>query len=211
MFSVIFDMDGTLLDTQRICIPAWEWAGRNQGIEGVGKDIQFVCGMNSIGWSAYLKEHYPEMDLERFMREMRQYIIDNMTVRFREGGQELLEYLRGRGVKIGLASGSSRATVNHHLEAVGAMDYFYVTVAGDEVERGKPEPDVFLITAEKMGAEPQDCYVFEDSVNGIRAAISAGMKCIGFPDIVDFSEEISSMLETKVLNLADAIDIFENY
>ena len=202
-------MDGTLLDTQRICIPAWEYAGLNQGIKGVGADIQNVCGMNKAGWTAYLEKRYPTLDTDRFNSEMRQYIIDNLVVRFREGGKELLDYLKGRGVKIGLASGSSKVSVEHHLNQVKAIDYFDVMVGGDEVSRGKPEPDIFLLTAEKMGVNPEECYVLEDSSNGIKAGFKAGMKCIGIPDIVDFSDDINCLLTAKIKRLDDAIKIFE--
>lgn len=209
MFSVIFDMDGTLLDTQKICIPAWEWAGENQGIKGLGKAIPYVCGMNREGWSAYLREHYPTLDVDRFNKEIRGYVEDNLVVRFRRGGRELLTYLKQRGIKVGLASGSSRKSVDHHLKEVGISDYFDATVAGDEVTKGKPAPDIFLITAEKMGVLPQDCYVFEDSVNGVKAAIAAGMKCIGFPDIATFPDDIKKLLADEINSLDGAIEIFE--
>lgn len=209
MFSVIFDMDGTLLDTQKICIPAWEWAGENQGIKGLGKAIPYVCGMNREGWSAYLREHYPTLDVDRFNKEIRGYVEDNLVVRFRRGGRELLTYLKQRGIKVGLASGSSRKSVDHHLKEVGISDYFDATVAGDEVIKGKPAPDIFLITAEKMGVLPQDCYVFEDSVNGVKAAIAAGMKCIGFPDIATFPDDIKKLLADEINSLDGAIEIFE--
>lgn len=209
MFSVIFDMDGTLLDTQQICIPAWEWAGENQGIKGLGKAIPYVCGMNREGWSAYLREHYPTLDVDRFNKEIRGYVEDNLVVRFRTGGKELLDYLKQRGVKVGLASGSSRKSVDHHLKEVGIGDYFDTTVAGDELKIGKPAPDVFLLTAEKMGVAPKDCFVFEDSVNGVKAAIAAGMRCIGFPDVAMFPDDIKKLLFAEIKSLSDAIEILE--
>ena len=209
MFSVIFDMDGTLLDTQKIFIPAWEWAGENQGIKDLGKDLPNVCGMNINGWSAYLEEHYPTLDVDRFNKEMRAYVEEKLVVRFRRGGRELLTYLKQRGIKVGLASGSSRKSVDHHLKEVGISDYFDATVAGNEVTKGKPFPDVFLLTAEKMGVLPQDCYVFEDSVNGVKAAVAAGMKCIGFPDIAEFPEDIRKLLVAEIDSLDGAIEIFE--
>ena len=210
MFSVIFDMDGTLLDTQKICVPAWEYAGRNQGVRGVGEAIKYVCGMNQTGWSNYLKEHYPTLDLERFIAEMRQYIIDNLVVKFMPGAKELLDYLKRNNIKIGLASGSSRGSVNHHLKEVSAETYFDAIVAGDEIENGKPAPDIFLETAKKMGAHPKDCFVFEDADNGIFAGHKAGMKCIGVPDMSEFSPEAEKLMYAKISRLSDAIEIFES-
>lgn len=209
MFSVIFDMDGTLLDTQKIFIPAWEYAGLNQGIKGVGNDIQNVCGMNKAGWTEYLNSHYPTMDTDKFNSEMRQYVTDNLVVKFMAGAEALLKYLKQKGIKIALASGSSMESVKHHLKEVSATEYFDAIVSGEEVENGKPAPDIFLLTAKRLGVAPKDCFVFEDSANGIRSAYGAGMKCIGIPDIVDFPDEVNKLLFAKLKRLDEAIAVFD--
>lgn len=209
MFSVIFDMDGTLLDTQRICIPAWEFAGQNQGISGVGEAIYHVCGMNQTGWSNYLKENYKMLDIGKFIDEMRQYIIDNLVVKFMPGAKELIDYLKKNNIKIGLASGSSMKSVMHHLNEVKAVDCFDAIVGGDEIVNGKPAPDIFLLTAERMGVDPKDCFVFEDADNGIFAGHAAGMKCIGIPDVIEFSEKAQSLMYAKLNRIDEAIELFE--
>ncbi len=209
MFSVIFDMDGTLLDTQKICIPAWEYAGLNQGIKGMGADIQNVCGMNKTGWTAYLSAKYKSLDTHKFNLEMRQYIIDNLEIRFMKGAEELLEFLKSHGIKIALASGSSRESVNHHLAEVNATHYFDATVSGDEVKNGKPAPDIFLLAAARLGVSPENCFVFEDSANGIRSGFNAGMRCIGVPDIVPFDSEIKALMTAHLSSLDQAIPILK--
>jgi HAD superfamily hydrolase (TIGR01509 family) len=209
MFSVIFDMDGTLLDTQRICIPAWEYAGEQQGFKGAGKLMPLVCGMNLNGSNKVLTDHYPNVDLEKFRTDSREYIKEHLEVRFMKGAKELLDYLKGRGVKIGLATGTSRPSVLHHLKAVNALEYFDALVCGTEIENGKPAPDIFLKTAELLGADPKTCFVFEDSPNGIIAGHSAGMKAIGIPDVVTFSDDIKSLMYCELKDLSQAIEIFE--
>ncbi len=204
MFSVIFDMDGTLLDTQRICIPAWDFAGDNQGLENVGRHMPAVCGMNEEAWSSYLAERYPSIDLTTFKKDTKDYVIKNLKVKFMPGIERLLKFLKQNGIKIGLASGSSHEIINYYLNQLNSEDYFDVIVSGNDVEHSKPEPDIFLKTAELMGVNPSDCFVFEDSENGIRAGRAAGMKCVGIPDIVDFSDEVSGMLFFK-LRYADEI------
>lgn len=209
MFSVIFDMDGTLLDTQSICVPAWEYAGREQGVSGVGDHIQYVCGMNEVGWSAYLEQNFGQMDLELFKNTMRKYIIENGKVTYKKGAEELISFLKENGIKMALASGSSHASINHHLNEVGATDVFDVIVGGKDVENGKPAPDIFLLAAQKLGVNPEDCFVIEDSENGIRAGYSAGMKCIGIPDTVPFSKEVKALMTAHLSSLDEAIGMFE--
>ena len=211
LFSVIFDIDGTLLDTQRICIPAWDYAGELQGFKNMGSHIPNVCGMSESGWTNYLKENFKALNLDAFVREARQYILDNGKVRFKKGAVELIDFLKLNGIKIGLASGSSRNSINHHLNELNAFDFFDAVVAGHDVANGKPAPDIFLLTAEKMKVKPEDCFVFEDSSNGVRAAVAAGMKCIGVPDIVDFPPEIQKLLFAKLNDLSEAIEILRHY
>ncbi len=211
MFSVIFDMDGTLLDTQRICIPAWDYAGEKQGFKDIGSHIPNVCGMNQNGWTNYLKTNFKGLDTDVFTGHARQYILDNGKVEYKKGAQELLAFLKQNNIKIGLASGSSRNSIDHHLTVVNALDMFDAIVSGHDVENGKPAPDVFLLTAEKMGVKPENCFVFEDSANGIKAGYSAGMKCIGIPDIVDFPEDIKKLMFAHITNLSQAIEILKPY
>ena len=85
MFSVIFDMDGTLLDTQKICVPAWEYGGLLQGINGMGNHVVNVCGTNHEGSNKYLKDNFPELDIEKFRADCLDYINENMIVRFKSG------------------------------------------------------------------------------------------------------------------------------
>ena len=209
MFSVIFDMDGTLFDTQKICIPAWDYAGENQGYKDVGRLMPLVCGMNLKGANKVLTDHYPNIDTERFRTDSREYIKEHLEVRFMKGAKELLDYLKSRGVKIGLATGTSRPSVLHHLAEVDLLNFFDAVVCGNEIENGKPAPDIFLKTAELMGADPKNCFIFEDSPNGIIAGHSAGMKAIGVPDVITFSDDIKALMYCQLEDLSQAIEIFE--
>lgn len=208
-YYVIFDMDGTLLDTQRIHIPAWDLAGARQGFIGCGEHIPAVCGMNENGWSNYLLEHFPGLDLQRFKMESAAYVKAHYTAEFMPGAKELLDWLRDRGVPMAVASGSDVAMIRSNMEARGVSDYFECFVGSESVVNGKPAPDVFLKAAEKLGADPADCIVFEDSPNGIRAAAAAGMKCFGIPDLIAFDEELRSLLTAELKTISDAIPCLE--
>ena len=123
--------------------------------------------------------------------------------------KEAIELLKQNNIKMGLASGSSRNSVDHHLNKLDAFKYFDATVAGKEVENGKPAPDTYLLAAEKMGVEPKDCFVFEDSPHGIKAGFAAGMKSIGIPDLIPFEPDIKKLMFAELTDLSQAIPIFE--
>ena len=211
MFSVIFDMDGTLLDTQRICVDAWEAAGRAQGVTGLGAHVPIVCGMNEAGWLGYVADNFKTIDTAEFKAHTRRYIIEKGKIEFKPGAVELIDFLESNGIKFAIASGSSRESITHHLTKLGVLDKFPVFVGGKDIENGKPAPDIFLLTAEKMGVKPEDCFVFEDSVNGIKAGYAAGMKCIGIEDMVPFPEDVKNIMFAELDCLSDAIDIFKQY
>ena len=211
MFSVIFDMDGTLLDTQRICIDAWEEAGKAQGVTGLGVHVPNVCGMNEAGWSGYVADNFETINVDEFKKFTRRYILDYGKVEFKPGAVELIEFLEANDIKFAIASGSSRETVIHHLTKLGVLDRFKVIVGGKDIENGKPAPDIFLLAAQKLGVEPESCFVFEDSSNGIKAGCAAGMTCIGIPDFAPFTPEADKLMFKKLSNLAEAIEIFKNY
>lgn len=208
MISVIFDMDGTLLDTQAVCIPAWERAGEEQGYKNMGRCIPDVCGTNIIGWSEYLRKNFPLIDVDKFNADMRRFTIEMLEVRYKPGAEELLKYLKSKGVKMALASGSSHNSINHHLKEVGATEFFDVIVGGVDVENGKPAPDIFLFAAQKLGVKPENCIVIEDSSNGVKAAVAAGMKCIGVPDVAPFDSEVKAILFAEFCDLKEALPIF---
>lgn len=208
MFSVIFDMDGTLLDTQRICIPAWDYAGRLQKFENMGQHIPHVCGMNEAGWTKYLENNFPALDVSTFKKEVKNYIQKNLEIKFKPGAVELLNFLKEIGVKMAVASGSGCSEVKRNLEKVRALSYFDAITGGSDVKNGKPAPDIFLHAADLLGVKPDSCFVFEDSANGVKAAHTAGMKCIGIPDIVAFDKETEKMMFAQLNSLSEAIEIF---
>ena len=209
MFSVIFDMDGTLLDTQRIFIGAWDYAGDMQGIKNVGAHIPNVCGMGEPAWTAYLVDNIKGIDILKFKTDAHQYIVDHLEVKFKKGAKELLEFLKQNGIKMAIASGSDTQVVKHHMHVVGAEDYFLAIIGGETVENGKPAPDIFLKAAKEIDASPRDCFVIEDSENGIIAGKTACMQCIGVPDIVQFKSEVKDKCYAYVDSLLDVLEIFK--
>lgn len=205
---VIFDMDGTLLDTQRISIPAWDYAGEAVGIGKIGYCIPDVCGMNIAGWTAYLRDHFGDFDLEKFLDITNKYYKEHETVEYKQGAEKLLKYLKSKNIRCAVSSGTRLEKVKKNLKAVGAEKYFDTIVGGDNVVNGKPAPDIFLMTADALKTAPENCIVLEDAPNGIISANRAGMRCIGVYDVCDI-DKCSDMMLAAVHDLSDAIEIIE--
>lgn len=118
--------------------------------------------------------------------------------------------MKEEGYKIGLASSGNMSDIENNLSKHGLKKYFDVIASGEEVEFGKPSPDVFLLAAERLNISPKDCLVLEDSKNGIIAAQKAGMKSIMVPDIMSPDKDIMSITEIIVKNLYDVILFLKN-
>lgn len=116
-----------------------------------------------------------------------------MHVPKKTGVNEILNYFIENKVHLAVASSSSKNQIESNLEIAGIRDCFEEIVSGAEVVRGKPAPDIFLLAAEKIGCKPEECYVFEDSSNGVRAGYMAGCKVIMIPDIIAPTEEMKRL------------------
>lgn len=211
MFCAIFDMDGTIIDTQRIYVEAWEIAGKNQGIEGLGSLVKYVCGLKHEDSIAFAKSHHPELDCKRFFDEYFPYAQKNKNVALLPGAAELLDFLYENDVPMAIASSSPMDEILENLEKLNIKKYFRVLTSGYEVAHGKPAPDVFLLAAEKLGMAPDQCFVFEDAPNGVRAAYSAGMRCFGIPDVAIFNDEIVEKSFRIISSIDKAIPILKEF
>jgi HAD superfamily hydrolase (TIGR01549 family) len=143
-----------------------------------------MMGMSSPEWSAYLRDELAvPMDADAINRD----VVARMEDGYRralplfDGAGDAVRALAGRW-PLGLASSSNRELIDLFLELSGFGDAFRVTVSSEEVERGKPQPDVYLKTARELGADPARCVAVEDSANGLRAAAAAGMTVIAVPN-----------------------------
>ena len=206
--GAIFDMDGLLLDTERLYQESWVEMAKRFGQKPDPAFPTAVSGTSGEGMRAVIRKHYPAVDPGAFQAGCLarvDEILDKQGPPVKPGARELLEYLSARGVKIAVASSSKHQRILSNLRAVELDQFFDAVVSGQEVERGKPEPDIFLLAAKKIGRAPEDCYVFEDSVNGVRAGMAAGCVTVMVPDLaappkdLAVSKVCSSLLEVKEL------------
>jgi HAD superfamily hydrolase (TIGR01509 family) len=177
MTAVIFDCDGTLVDSEPLARAAWEHALVPYGYTVTEEDVEAGVGLPFPSVYAYFAERVPLPDHDvvwtAFSTELF-HLIDTQLVRFEDAIAAARE-LRARGVPVAVASSSPRERLHRTLGRAGLLGAFDVTVAGDEVARGKPAPDMFLLAAKRLGVEPRACVVIEDSPPGVQAGRAAGM------------------------------------
>ncbi|HOS70363.1 MAG TPA: HAD family phosphatase [Bacillota bacterium] len=198
--AVIFDVDGTLIDSM------WIW--KQVDIEFLGKRgialperLQMeIEGMSYSETAVYFKERFnlPE-SLEEIKEEWRLMAEDyyKCHIQLKSGAKEFLKLLYDKGLTLGIATSNSRELVDCMLANHGIRKYFSNIRTSCEVEKGKPYPDVYLKVAEDMGIDPCRCLVFEDTLSGVMAAKSAGMRVFAMAD------EISLESKDKLIELAE--------
>jgi HAD superfamily hydrolase (TIGR01509 family) len=183
--AVIFDLDGVIVDSEIWWDEARREFAAQRGRSWSEADRAAVMGANSRQWSATMRErlHLDEPDTK-----IERAIVEAVVERYRrEGAPKIpgaVEAVRRIALAwpTAVASSAHREVIDAALEATGLTDVFRVVVSSDEVERGKPEPDVYLEAALRLGVEPRRCLVVEDSLNGVKAAKAAGMTCVLVPN-----------------------------
>ena len=182
--AVIFDLDGVLMDSEQRWNGAKEELVRESGGRWRDEAPSVMMGMSSPEWSAYLRDSLGvPMDVDAISRD----VVRRMEEGYRRslpllpGAAEAVRALADRW-PLGLASSSNREVIDLVLELAGFGEAFRMTVSSEEVERGKPAPDVYLETARRLGVEAGGCVAIEDSSNGLRSAHAAGMAVIAVPN-----------------------------
>ena len=183
--AVVFDFDGLILDTEGPVYTSWR-----ELYEAHGLELPFDRWVGIIGSST--ASFNPQGFLEsKLGRPLPQEMVDRRIARRAElvlaqgilpGVVDLAEGAREAGLKVGVASSSSRNWVTGHLERLGILDRFDCVKSRDDVEHVKPEPDLYLAAADCLGVAPTDAVAIEDSPNGIEAARRAGLRCVGVPN-----------------------------
>jgi len=182
--AVVFDLDGLLLDTEQLWDEVRETLARQRGGRWHERAQRDMMGMSSPEWSRYMHE---VIGLPDAPEEIAAEVVRRMEDRYRErlpllpGAREAVERLAARW-PLGLASSSNRELIDLALELGDLARFFRATVSSEEVERGKPAPDVYLEAARRLGVDPARAAAIEDSHNGIRSAKAAGMRVVAIPN-----------------------------
>lgn len=207
--GVIFDKDGTLHDTERVFFRAWHIAAEEMGVPDIDTTIRHCTGMTLPDIGVYWGAKYPTIPFEPYI-ERRNQLFGEMVAKevpVRKGALELLQALKARGYRLGLATSTGEAVATDHLRRTGMLELFDGLAFGDQVENGKPAPDIYLLAARRIGLPPEVCVGVEDSINGVRAIHAAGMRPIMTPDLIPPTEEIRPLLWHICDRLTDILDI----
>jgi len=180
--GVIFDVDGVLVDTKDYHFPAFvKLAEEEEGFKMSQQQFLDTFGWHNLDIFPYVYGHpLPSEEVSRLAERKEEIFRDMIRGRVpaMPGVAELVPALRAAGFHLGIGSSTPRANVELVLSELGLTDSFEAIAAGEDVTRGKPDPQVFLVAAERLGIRPERCVVVEDAVAGVEAALRAGMKAL---------------------------------
>ena len=205
--AVIFDVDGTLLDTERIYMQAWKDAAAELGYVMPDSVLQKTRAVNAKDAARIFETEIGNGFSYAKTRPIRVQIAEEIIARespiLKSGVVELLDFLEVKGIRLAVASSTNTQTTKEHLAASGIADRFPVIVGGDQIANGKPHPDIFLRAAMLLGEAPENCIVVEDSPAGIRAGSAAGMHTVLVPDQAAITQETIELSNVVLESLVE--------
>lgn len=208
----IFDMDGILFDTERLFNECFARALSSYGITNVDIDkiVRLCLGRSTAESKALclevLPEGFPYDEMQAKLRDDFNTILAEKGMPVKPGVYLILEYLKANRYPVGLASSSSMRSIMHHLEEANMTEYFTFIASANDVEKGKPEPDIYNYVVEKMNLKGKNVLVFEDSPNGLKAATAAGLKAVMIPDQVPYTEDLRPYVYEKINTMTAALE-----
>lgn len=212
--GIIFDMDGVLIDSERQSNEGWLWAAGQLGVDMPMWLIDSFKGAPAELCCKFFDDYYNGVIDYWEAKELRTQhvykIRETEGIPVKKGVKDIFEYIRNNGLKCAVATSTRRESAEKTLHEIGVWDYLDAVVYGDEVERGKPEPDIFLRAAKAIGVNPSEAVVVEDSINGIKAGYAAGMRVVHIPDTIAIDDDIRKLTYMVCDDLNGLIDVVES-
>jgi len=206
--AAIFDMDGLILDSERTVLSIWKQIGEKYGFSNIREYGISVIGKNKKATIDEFERVYGEPGdrYERELREIYNGLAAEGKVPLKPHTIELLSAMKNAGMKIAIASSSTREEVTSQMEVLGALPYFDTCVCGDQVTKSKPDPEIFLLACEALGVKPEEGVGLEDSFNGVRSCKASGLYTIMVPDIIQPDDEMKELADVILPSLKDVQD-----
>lgn len=212
--GIIFDMDGVLIDSERQSNEGWLWAAEQLGVDMPMWLIDSFKGAPAELCCKFFDDYYKGAIDYWEAKELRTQhvykIRETEGIPVKKGVKEVFEYIRNNGLKCAVATSTRRESAEKTLHKIGVWDYLDAVVYGDEVEHGKPEPDIFLRAAKAIGISSSEAVVVEDSINGIKAGYAAGMRVVHIPDTIAIDDDIRKLTYMVCADLNGLIDVVES-
>lgn len=211
---VIFDMDGVVLDSERIANIAWLDTAKELGAVMTEEDLRHIKGGNYVRTTRILSEKYGSdmavkiLDMKK--KKQREIMALEGGVKLKKGVVEILEFIKKVGLKCAIATSTVKESATRNLKFTGVYDYFDSFIFGDEVRKSKPDPEVFLKACAKVGVDKSQAVVIEDSVMGATAAFNGGIRCFVVEDTIKFTPEENKLATMKFDSLIDVMNYLKD-
>ena len=203
--AVIFDMDGTLVDSETVSAAAWHRTARSNDIEIPDSLIRQFIGRNYVSCRSMLIDHVGGVESfadELLVQHLQDFFdIAETNLELMDGARECLAALHEMGLPLALATSTRRDWALPRLQRFNMQGDFVTITCGDDVKKSKPEPDIFLAAAKSIDVDPTECAVIEDSHNGVRSGYAAGAQVFMIPDIIAPTQEIEDMCTAVLKSL----------
>lgn len=210
--GAIFDMDGLMLDTEKLLVRFWKKSAEEYGYNMTDENVFEIRSLSRKYSIPLLKgifgEDFPFNEVRSRRITLMNDYIDKYGFEVKKGLFELLDYLENNNYRIAVATATERERAESYLKKIGAYKYFDAVICGDMVKNGKPEPDIYLTASGELGLPAEECVAFEDSPNGIKSAYSAGCKVIMIPDLTQPDDNIKPLLSGVYESLDKAVEFF---
>lgn len=212
--AVVFDMDGVILDTEKVYRLSWKKNGVDIGIPEteMEKLCERIAGGTKKHNAGVMKERMGEdfdyLEFRRKVMEMFEAYLEEHGIDVKPGVPETLHALKEMGIRLGLATSTYRTLAIDRLTKVGLYEYFDEKVFGDEIENGKPNPDIYLKACEKLGVRPEEAIGVEDSINGVLSASAAGLHTVMVVDLIQPNDLTREKAANIYYHFSDILNLF---